>query len=638
MLSRGNTAPMFFRILSKFPQSFSFCFAYGSGVKQQLGYESVRSKRNMIDLIYVVDNAHRWHTANLDQNFEHYSGMRLLGGDVIAKYQETFGARVYFNTLVQIPDEDVIIKYGVVSTKDLLEDLTDWRCLYLAGRLHKPVEIIRNASSSKIQNAIEQNLRSAVHAALLLLPEKFTEFELYRAISNLSYSGDFRMIFGENKDKVNNIVRPQLENFRNLYSASFEDFHHCLELPITGSDNQICTQDLSEASVLAHLNGLPKWPIRLIVERQTSGRYRQDTEDILIGVSRSTNYQSIVASSLRCLTQIQPILIVVSDDQPDHQQQQQQTAENNHAEECFGPALPPAVLKSSTDTTQDEIIGPALPPHLQNRKSTQRDESGEPAPRSIGPALPPGFVASPVSEHEHISSESELSPFSEPEDEEEEDHDSEGFIGPLPGTSSSSRVNVELEQRALELKIRQMEEATACANGGSSSTVPKSREDWMLELPDIRKISDMGLGARQFRTREKPEIGDRSVWTDTPADRERKKKTSGTERSAKHSDAATERERERERSLIAKRDKEQEKMVKQHKKKHKRDKTLLEIHQTKLKEDKKASGDSSEPTRRPFDRNVDLHANRFDDAQKKAIMKKAQLLNSRFSSGSSKYL
>ncbi|XP_058057976.1 phosphatidate cytidylyltransferase, mitochondrial [Anopheles bellator] len=301
MLSRGNTAPMFYRILSRFPPNFSFCFAYGSGVKQQLGYNTVRSKRNMIDLIYTVDNAHRWHTANLELNFDHYSNMRLLGGALIARYQETLGARVYFNTLVHVPEEDVIIKYGVVSTKDLLQDLTEWRSLYLAGRLHKPVEIIRNASSSKIQNAIEQNLRAAVHAALLMLPEKFTEFELYRAISNLSYGGDFRMIFGENKDKVNNIVRPQIENFRNLYAATFVELRYCLEMPLNGSDNQICSQDLSETAVLAHLNKLPKWPIRRIVERQTSGRYRQDTEDILIGVSRSSNYSDIVARSLRSI-------------------------------------------------------------------------------------------------------------------------------------------------------------------------------------------------------------------------------------------------------------------------------------------------------------------------------------------------
>jgi hypothetical protein len=48
------------------------------------------------------------------------------------------------------------------------------------------------------------------------------------------------------------------------------------------------------------------------------------------------------------------------------------------------------------------------------------------------------------------------------------------------------------------------------------------RESWMLELPPDRE-ADFGLGPRQFRARAKPELGDRSVWTDTPADRHQKK-------------------------------------------------------------------------------------------------------------------
>lgn len=44
------------------------------------------------------------------------------------------------------------------------------------------------------------------------------------------------------------------------------------------------------------------------------------------------------------------------------------------------------------------------------------------------------------------------------------------------------------------------------------------------------------------------------------------------------------------------------------------------------------------PERRRFDRDLDLKANRFDDAQKKAVLKKAQLLDTRFSSGGAKYL
>lgn len=42
--------------------------------------------------------------------------------------------------------------------------------------------------------------------------------------------------------------------------------------------------------------------------------------------------------------------------------------------------------------------------------------------------------------------------------------------------------------------------------------------------------------------------------------------------------------------------------------------------------------------RRPFSRDIDLKVNRFDEAQKKAIFKKAQLLDDRFSAGQSKFL
>lgn len=307
MLTRGNVKPLYYRILSRFPPNFSFCFAYGSGVKKQLGYENDNTsevkapkKPNMIDLIYCVENPFRWHAQNIERNPSHYSAFQHVGSNLLSRYQESFGAKVYFNTLVPI-EGDLLIKYGVISTKDMIADLLDWRHLYVAGRLQKPVEIIKTPSSSKIQNALELNLQNAVHTALLLLPREFTEYELYYTIANISYSGDFRMIFGENKNKVENIVRPQLESFRSLYAQTLKLFHNFVEIPIAGSPSSVCRQDVSKHIILHHLNQLPKWPIRRIVREWNRDKYRQDTEDVLRAVAYSPEYKEIVR---RCLKDI----------------------------------------------------------------------------------------------------------------------------------------------------------------------------------------------------------------------------------------------------------------------------------------------------------------------------------------------
>lgn len=308
MLTRGNVKPIYYRILSKFPQG-SFCFAYGSGVKKQVGYDDINNKTNlpstkkpvMIDFLLTVENSYQWHNKNILKNPSHYSSMSAFGSSFIARYQETYGAKVYFNTLVPLEDEtSTMIKYGVISTKDLIIDLLDWKDLYVAGRLQKPVEIIREPINSKVQNALELNLQSALRSALLLLPKEFTEFELYCAIANLSYNGDFRMIFGENKSKVINIVKPQIENFRNLYAPTVELFKTVFEMPRNDDANLIvtCRQDKSPLVTLQHLNQLPKWPVRRIVAEWNRGKYRMDTEDVLRAVASSPKYQEIVRKSL----------------------------------------------------------------------------------------------------------------------------------------------------------------------------------------------------------------------------------------------------------------------------------------------------------------------------------------------------
>lgn len=81
--------------------------------------------------------------------------------------------------------------------------ILDWRSLYVAGRLHKPVLEVHSASSTAsshsatekesqgcvIRDAINTNLRNAVHAALISLPSTFCEWDLYTTIAALSYRG-----------------------------------------------------------------------------------------------------------------------------------------------------------------------------------------------------------------------------------------------------------------------------------------------------------------------------------------------------------------------------------------------------------------------------------------------------------------
>lgn len=52
------------------------------------------------------------------------------------------------------------------------------------------VKILAQNENSKLQAALVSNLKSAVIAAFLMLPESFSEEELYLQIAGLSYSGE----------------------------------------------------------------------------------------------------------------------------------------------------------------------------------------------------------------------------------------------------------------------------------------------------------------------------------------------------------------------------------------------------------------------------------------------------------------
>lgn len=186
----------------------------------------------IIDFIFGVSHTQHWHSLNLTQNRNHYSALGYLGSYPVSQIQDNLGAGVYFNPYITV--NGIMIKYGVVSLDTICKDLSEWDTLYLAGRLQKPVKILRDDPKVRLANQI--NLVSAVRTALLMLPEKFSEMELYEKIAGISYLGDPRMnayVGGENPRKVSNIVKNQLPNFRQLYvplvdnlpNVNFNDAH-----------------------------------------------------------------------------------------------------------------------------------------------------------------------------------------------------------------------------------------------------------------------------------------------------------------------------------------------------------------------------------------------------------------------------
>ncbi len=153
-----------------------FAFAYGSGVFKQAGDAEEEGQPRqpqreppMLDLVLAVKSPTEWHAANLEWNPRHYSALRWLGAETIARIQgacvrvracvsirglcvwwcgcrlgtlsdtrppttEDYGAALYYNMGVPVPGQPGrAMKYGVMSTHALRRDLVDWAWMYAAG-------------------------------------------------------------------------------------------------------------------------------------------------------------------------------------------------------------------------------------------------------------------------------------------------------------------------------------------------------------------------------------------------------------------------------------------------------------------------------------------------------------------------
>lgn len=270
-------------------------------------------------------------------------------------------------------------------------------------------------------------------------------------------------------------------------------------------------------------------------------------------------------------------------------------AEDDDDDGFFGPALPPGYSKQQVSPERPPVLGPALPPGFC-RTSDDDDEEAEDEDGGgmVGPALPPGYTAEPSG--------------SESEGEEDE------VVGPMPFTgdkASQRSVAEDFVRRAQKMKDK--------LTGVNDGPEEVKRETWMTELPP--ELQHIGLGARTFKKRSGPENKDRSIWTDTPADRERKAR--------ERLEGKKSEESKKEAPCLPKKDIDMAEKVSKYNE-SKRGESLLSMHTKKLK--RKAEEEGDKPAeRRPFDRDQDLQANRFDDAQKKALLKKSAELNTRFS-------
>ncbi|KAK9466152.1 mitochondrial matrix Mmp37 [Lipomyces arxii] len=224
-----------------FKAPIRYAFAYGSGVFSQ---GQTYARKPQVDLIFGVSYSQHWHSLNMAQYPEHYSSLRWLGSGAVSFVQDRIGAGVYFNPYIEL--NGMTIKYGVVTIDTICKDLLNWDTLYLSGRLHKPVKILRDDPRVRLAN--QRNLFSVIRTALLLLPERFTETELYTTIASLSYMGDPRMQVGaENPNKVANIVANQMQNFYRLYAPLIDTLPNVGIVGGHETDNVTLAQDMDPA-------------------------------------------------------------------------------------------------------------------------------------------------------------------------------------------------------------------------------------------------------------------------------------------------------------------------------------------------------------------------------------------------------
>ncbi|KAI0464591.1 hypothetical protein LJB42_002210 [Komagataella kurtzmanii] len=297
------------KVLWKFNAPIRFAAGYGSGVFTQANQKLSESKPQM-DMIYAVSYPDHWHALNLHQFPEHYSFLRIGGSGLIGKVQD-LGAGVYFNPYVDM--EGCQIKYGVTSMTNLMNDLINWDTFYLSGRLHKPINIMRNSPNIQLLNQF--NLINAIKLSLLLNSDRGTEFsmskeELFHLITSLSYHGDPRVqLGGESRDKVSNIVSGQYDKLDWMYDPLLRSYFADVVQFETDSTFKV---NLSTDAKSRMIVDLPK-SFRKKIYAKYADKYSKEFSEDIIAQKLLNPIENVVAPELSDLSFIELQTISNSD-------------------------------------------------------------------------------------------------------------------------------------------------------------------------------------------------------------------------------------------------------------------------------------------------------------------------------------
>ena len=100
--------------------------------------------------MFVVNNTAQWHEDNRALHSSHYSPifpLQYFPASIIGRINDNSGAAIWYNVDASISTATCpnrLVKYGVISVTNVMTDLKEWKWLYVSGRLHKPVTIMKD--------------------------------------------------------------------------------------------------------------------------------------------------------------------------------------------------------------------------------------------------------------------------------------------------------------------------------------------------------------------------------------------------------------------------------------------------------------------------------------------------------------